>query len=175
MALPAALAEFEKLPGSHAASRSYAEMSGYASFLARCGDSRAIRALMKRWDALPSGIRAAVIIRLPEMLAAENHGPIRSDGPSLVHRDEASREAALQLLVSALEEASPIIGMVAYGWPKSPRVCDVALSSLHKVEPEVFSFTPKADAAKRDEERAEGLKKWEEKRVPKATRKEVEK
>ena len=85
------------------------------------------------------------------------------------------REAALQLLVNALGDASPIIGMVAYGWPKSPRVCDVALSSLHKVEPEVFSFTPKADAAKRDEERAEGLKKWEEKRVPKATRKEVEK
>ncbi|WP_265592708.1 hypothetical protein [Verrucomicrobium sp. BvORR034] len=174
-ALPAALVEFEKLPGSHAAARSYPEMSGYASFLARCGDSSALRALQGRWDALPSGIRAAVITRLPEMLAAENHGPIRSDGPSLVHRDEASRETALQLLISALGDASPVIGMVAYGWPKSPRVCDVALSSLHKVEPEVFSFTPKADMTKRDEERSEGLKKWEGKRASKATRKEVEK
>ncbi|WP_038165509.1 HEAT repeat domain-containing protein [Verrucomicrobium sp. BvORR106] len=166
-ALPTALVEFEKLPGSHAGARSHPEMSSYASFLADCGDSRALRALQGRWDDLPARTRIAVVDALPKMLAAENHKAFGSGEPSLVHRDDGSREAALQLLITALNDPSPINGMVSTGWPKSPRVCDVALSALHKIEPEVFPFTPKAGATQWDEEKAAGLKKWAERRTGK--------
>lgn len=164
-ALPAALVEFEKLPGSHAGARSYPEMSGYAGFLAGCGDARALRALQGRWDDLPARTRFAVVESLPKMLAAENHKALRSGEPSLVHRDEASREAALQLLVIALNDNNVAQGLVSYGWPKSPRICDITLSALHKIEPDVFPFTPKAGTAQWDEEKAAGLKRWEERRL----------
>lgn len=167
-ALPAALLEFEKQPASHVGAREELMIGGYAKFLAGCGDSTAMRAVLKRWEDLPSRTRYSVVVLSSEILATQNHEPMSSiNGRSIVRWDEVSREAALQLLITALNDPSPINGLVSYGWPKSPRVCDVALSALHKIEPEVFLFTPKAGATQWDEEKAAGLKRWEERQVGK--------
>jgi hypothetical protein len=129
--------------------------------LVASGDAAAITALGENWREVPVRTRHEVVLTLgqdPDRKHVAAPWEIANKPMSA-----AAREAAIALLVRALEDTDAHKGLSGYNGDYSysdPRVCDTALWALHRTDPASYARSAKAGRDQQDQERIAAANVW---------------
>ncbi|RBP42402.1 hypothetical protein DES53_106108 [Roseimicrobium gellanilyticum] len=124
-------------------------------FLVETGQSDAVKLVTQSWDELSSDNKFAFCSSVWEAWRNGN-SPHPSSSLKGATLEPAARSEIVRTLEKAIEtntETANVGGGFSDYSYVNPRVCDVALWALHKLEPDTYKFSPKADRKRRDEER----------------------
>jgi hypothetical protein len=129
--------------------------------LVASGDATAITALGENWREVPVRTRHELVLALgqdPDRKHVAASWEIANKPMSA-----AAREAAIALLVRALEDTDAHKGLSGYNGDYSfsdPRVCDTALWALHRTDPASYARSAKAGRDQQDQERIAAANVW---------------
>lgn len=137
----------------------------YITFLAECGDARAVQALAAELDQRAVGIRGEVVrsfVHRGTVSGSELDAPTSGDSPEA---DMAVETAVEDLLAAALDDTERCTG-TSLSWDDvsftNPRVCDLAAFALSRRFPDRYRYDHTASPGQRDVNRLKMLNVWRE-------------
>jgi hypothetical protein len=158
--VPAMLEEWARFtPDSPKGGRVQDEFEELVDLLVASGRADALKALSEGWARLGPAERFSMVQALGGYRTT-TYGPKRK--PSSTE----ARDEAVALLVRALDDTtvrSGLSGSLGDFVFSSPRICDMAAWALHRIEPDMYSFSKKPGRRQRDLERVTMANVWRKK------------